>query len=106
LREERNIRVFGNRVLRIFGSKRDEITGTDRTTQWGENDPHSSPNIVGVIKSKMRRVGHVARMEERRGVYRGLVGKPEGKRTFGRPMRRLEDNIKTDLQKVRCEGMD
>jgi hypothetical protein len=45
-------------------------------------------------------------MEERTGVYRGLVGKPEGKRTFGRPRRRLEDNIKTDLQKIGCEGTD
>jgi hypothetical protein len=59
-----------------------------------------------MIKSRMRRAGHVARMEEKKGVYRGLVGKPEGKRTFGRPRRKLEDNIKTDLQKVGCDGMD
>jgi len=45
-------------------------------------------------------------MGERRGVYRGLVGKPEGKRPLGRPRRRWEDNIKTDLQEVGCEGMD
>jgi len=59
-----------------------------------------------MTKSRMRRAGHVARMEEKKGVYRGLVGKPEGKRTFGRPRRKLEDNIKTDLQKVGCDGMD
>jgi len=54
----------------------------------------------------MRWVGHVAGMRERRGVYRVLVGKPEGKRPLGRPRRRWEDNIKTDLQGVRCGGMD
>jgi hypothetical protein len=50
--------------------------------------------------------GHVARMRERRGVYRALVGKPEGKRPLGRPRRRWEDNIKTELQEVGCWGMD
>ena len=57
-----------------------------------------------MTKSRMRRAGHVARMEEKKGVYRGLVGKPEGKRTFGRPKLRWKD-IKTDLQEVGCEGM-
>ena len=50
--------------------------------------------------------GHVARMGERRGVYRVLVGKPEGKRTPGRPRSRWEDNIKMDLQEVGYGGMD
>jgi hypothetical protein len=50
--------------------------------------------------------GHVARMGERRGVYRVLVGKPEGKRPLGRPRRRWEDNINTDLQELGCGGMD
>ena len=60
-----------------------------------------------MIKSRrMRWVGHVARMGERRGVFRVLVGKPEGMRPLGRPRRRWEDNIKMDLQKVGCEGMD
>ena len=54
----------------------------------------------------MRLAGHVARMGERRDIYRVLVGKPEGKRPLGRPRRRREDNIKMDLQKVGCEGVD
>ena len=63
------------------------------------NDLYSSPNIVGVIKLRiMRWAGHVARMGEGRDVYRGLVGKPEGKRPLGRPRLRWEDNIKMDLQ--------
>ena len=60
-----------------------------------------------VIKSrKMRWAGHIARLGEGRGVYRVLVGKPEGKRPLGRPRRRWEDNIKMDLQEVGCGGMD
>ena len=62
---------------------------------------------VTVIKSRrMRWTGHVARMGERRGVYRVLVGLPEGRRSLGRPRRRWEDNIKTDLQELGCGGMD
>ena len=55
---------------------------------------------------RMRWAGHVADMGERRGIYRVLVGNPEGKRPLGRPRQRWEDNIKTDLQKVGCGGMD
>ena len=59
-----------------------------------------------MIKSRIKWAGHVARMGERRGVYRVLVGKPEGTRPLGRPKHRWEDNIKIDLQEVRCGDMD
>jgi hypothetical protein len=74
--------VFENRVLRrIFGPKRDEVTGDWRKLHNEElNDLYSLPNIVRVVKSRrMRWAEHVARMEEDRDVYRVLVGKPEGK---------------------------
>ena len=71
------------------------------------NDLYSSPNIVRVIKSRrMMWAGHMAYMGEERGVYRVLVGKPEGKRPLGRPRRRWVDNIRTDLQEVGCGYMD
>jgi hypothetical protein len=89
-------------LRRIFGPKRDAIAG-----EWSKlhneelNDLYSSPNIVRVIKSRrMSWVGHVARMGEKRGVYRIFVGEPDGKRPFGRPRRRWEDNIKVDIQDV------
>ena len=60
-----------------------------------------------MIKSRrIRWAGHVARMGERSGVYRVIVGKSEGKRPLGRPRRRWEDNIRMDLQEVGCGGMD
>jgi len=71
------------------------------------NDLYTSPNILRVIKSRiMKWVGHVARMGEERGVYRFLVGKPEGRRTMGRPRRRWVDNIRMGLQEVGCGYMD
>ena len=101
--EERRLRVFENRVLRrVFGPKRDELTGEWRKLRNEElNDLYSLPNIVRVVKSRrMRSVGHVAHMGEDRGVHRVLMGKPEGKRPLGRPRRRWEGNIKMDLQEV------
>jgi hypothetical protein len=90
-REERRLRVFENMVLRrLFGPKRDEVTGEWRKLHNEElNDLHSLPNIVRVVKSRrMRWARHVARTGEERGVHRVLVGKPEGERSLGRPRRR------------------
>jgi hypothetical protein len=103
LREERRLRVFENRLLRsVFGPRRDEVTGEWRKLHNEElNELYSLPNIVRVVKSRrMRWAGHVARIGEERGVYRVLVGKPDGKRPLGRLRRRLEDNIKMDVQEV------
>jgi len=76
-------------LRRIFGPKRDEVTGEWRKLHNEElNVLYSSLNIVRVIKYRMRWAGHVARMREERGVYRVLVGKPGGKRPLGRPRRR------------------
>ena len=95
--------MFENRLLRrVFGPKRDEVTGEWRTLHTEElSDLYSLPNIVRVVKSgRMRLAGYVARMGEGRSVHRVLVGKLEGKRPLGRPRRRWEDNIKTDIQEV------
>jgi len=93
---------------RIFGSRRDEVTGEWRRLHNVElNDLYCSPNIVRAIKwRRMRWAGHVARMGQEMGVYRVLAGKPEGRRLLGRPRRRWVDNIRIDHQEVGCGYMD
>jgi len=107
--DEKKLRVFENMVLRrIFGPRRDEVTGEWRRLHNEKlNDLYSSPNIVQVIKSRIIRwAAHVACMGEERGVYRVLVGKPEGRRPLGRPRHRWVDNIRMDLVEVGCGYMD
>jgi hypothetical protein len=94
LREERRLRVFEHRVLRrIFGPKRDKVTGDWRKLHNEELHDLYYPTTI------------VARMGEGRGVYRVLVGKPEGKRPLGRPRHRWEYNIKAYLQELGCGVM-
>jgi len=100
LRVERTLRVSENRVLRkMFGPERDEVTG-DWRKQHIEQLIYLcfSPNIIPVIKSRRIRLAeHVACMGDRKGAYRVLVRKLEGKRTLGRPRCIWEDNTKIDL---------
>jgi len=94
--------MFENRVLRrVFGPKRDEVTGEWRKLHNEISDLYSLPNIVRVVKSRrIRWEVYVARMGEKRGLYKVMVGKPKGKRPLGRPRHRWEDNINMDLQEV------
>jgi hypothetical protein len=104
-REECRLRVFENKVLRrIFGPKKDEVLGEWKRLHNKELYAlYSSPNIRVIKSRRLRWAGHVARME-RRGAYRDLVEKPEGRRPLGRPRRRWEDNIKMDLREVGWRG--
>jgi len=89
-------------LRRIFGRRRDEVTGEWRRLHNEElNNLYSPPNIVWVIKSRrMKWAGHVTHIVEERGMYRVLVGKPEGRRPLERPRLRWVDNIRMDLQEV------
>jgi hypothetical protein len=101
--------VFENRVLmRIFGAKRDEVTGGWRKLHNEElHNLYTSPSIIRMIKSRMMRWARdVAQKGEKRNVYRILVGNPDGKRPLGRPRCRSVVNIKMDLSKSGGDGME
>jgi hypothetical protein len=106
LREEQNLKVSENTVLRrIFGPKREEDGSWRKLHNDELHSLYYSPNIVRIIKSRrMRWTGHVARMGEGRGLHCALVGRPEGKRPLGRPRRRWEVNIKLDLREIGIDG--
>jgi hypothetical protein len=109
VRGEHKLKVFENRVLRrIFGPKRDVVTGRWRKQHKEElHNLYSSPSIIRIVKPRrMRWAGHVAQMGEKRNMYRLLVGKPEGKRPLGRPRRRWIDNNKMDLLETGLSVVD
>jgi hypothetical protein len=109
LREEQRLGVIESRVLRrIFGPKRDEVTGEWRKLHNEElHDLYSSPSIIRIMKARrMRWAGHVARIGEKRNTYRLLVGTPEGRRQLGRTRRRWVDNIRMDLVEVGWGDVD
>jgi hypothetical protein len=109
VREEHKLRVFENRVLRrIFRPKRDGMIGGWKKLRNEElHNLYSSQSIIRIIKwRRMRWVGHVARMGEKRNVHRLSAGNPEGKRPLGRQRHRWTDNIKTDLLEIGLSVVD
>ncbi|KAJ4445891.1 hypothetical protein ANN_12577 [Periplaneta americana] len=107
--QEQRSRIFENEVLRkIFGAKRDEVTGEWRKLHNAElHELYSSPDIIRNIKSRRSRwAGHVVRMGESRNAYRVLVGRPEGKTLLGRPRHRWEENIEMDMREVGFDDRD
>jgi hypothetical protein len=86
-------------LRRIFGPKRDEVTGEEELS-----DLYSSRNIIRIVKSSW--ADRVARMREKRNAYRLLVGKPEGRRQLGRPRRMWVDTIRMDLGEVGWGDVD
>jgi hypothetical protein len=101
--------LFENRVLRrIFGPKRDKVTGEWRKLHNEElHNLYSSPDINRQVKSRrMRWAGLVARMGEERKLYKVLAGKPEGTRPLGRPRRRWEGGVRMDLREIGLGGVD
>jgi hypothetical protein len=95
-------------LRRVFGPKRDEVTGGWRKVHNEElHGLYSSPSIITVIKARrMRWAGHVARMGEVRDAYNMLIGRPEWRRPLGRPRRRWEDNIEMDLREIGFGDVD
>jgi hypothetical protein len=109
VKEEHRLKVFENSVRRrIFGTKRDEVTGGWRKLHNEElHGLYSSPGIIRVIRSRRTRLaGHVASMVGMKTAYKILVRKPEGKRPLGRSRRKWEDKIKMDLRKIELENLD
>jgi hypothetical protein len=109
LREEHGLRVSENRVLRrIFGSKKDEVTGGWRKLRNEKlHILYSSPSIIRMIKlRRLRWAGYVVQIGEKRNAYRILVGKLEGKRLLGRRRLRCVDNTKTDITEIGWGSMN